>query len=57
MAGAGVPILLGAIVTVHFANGFWFNAKGGGWEYPAFWSLALFVQALIGGGFLAFTLA
>lgn len=42
--------LLGAIVLVHAANGFWFSAKGGGWEYPAFWAIALVVQALIGAG-------
>jgi putative oxidoreductase len=42
--------LLGAIVLVHAANGFWFNAKGGGWEYLALWIVALAVQALIGNG-------
>ncbi len=51
-----VPVLLGAIVTVHGANGFWFNAKGGGWEYPAFWAVALLVQALLGDGALALRL-
>ncbi len=45
-----VPVLLGAIVTVHGGNGFFFNAPGGGWEYPAFWAVALLVQALIGDG-------
>ena len=45
-----VPVLLGAIVTVHSGNGFFFNAPGGGWEYPAFWAVALLVQALIGDG-------
>lgn len=33
---AGVPLLLGTIVTVHGANGFGFANAGGGWEYPAF---------------------
>lgn len=42
--------LLGAIVLVHGANGFWFTAKGGGWEYLALWIVALVVQALIGAG-------
>lgn len=42
--------MLGAIVLVHAANGFWFTAKGGGWEYPALWAVALVVQALIGDG-------
>ena len=30
-----------------------FSNKDGGWEYPAFWSLALFVQFLLGDGSLA----
>jgi putative oxidoreductase len=46
-------VLLGAIVTVHAANGFWFSAQGGGWEYPGFWAIALIVQALLGDGALA----
>ncbi len=44
-----LPILLGAI-TVHGAAGFFFNNANGGWEYPAFWSIALVVQALLGDG-------
>ena len=47
------PILLGAIITVHAANGFFFNDLHGGWEYPAFWIVALVVQALIGDGAFA----
>ena len=47
---AAVPVLLGAIVFVHLPNGFFFSAPNGGWEYPAFWALALVVQALIGDG-------
>ena len=47
---AMVPVLLGAIVLVHGANGFWFTASGGGWEFPAFWAAALLVQALLGDG-------
>jgi putative oxidoreductase len=50
IALALIPLLLGTIVTVHGPNGFFFDAKGGGWEYPAFWSIALFVLALIGDG-------
>src|SRR5512140_332188 len=45
-----VPILLGAIFTVHGAAGFFFTNAHGGWEYPAFWSVALIVQALLGDG-------
>lgn len=48
-----VPILLGAIVTVHGAAGFFFNNPNGGWEYPAFWAVALIVQALLGDGAFA----
>jgi len=46
----GVPLLLGTIVTVHGANGFSFANAGGGWEYPAFWALALVVLFLLGAG-------
>jgi len=47
---AMTPILIGTIVTVHGANGWLFDNKGGGWEFPAFWTLALVVQALVGSG-------
>jgi putative oxidoreductase len=50
VAVALTPILLGAIFTVHGAAGFFFNNANGGWEYPAFWTVALFVQALLGDG-------
>ena len=46
----GVPLLLGTIVTVHGANGFSVANAGGGWEYPAFWALALVVLFLLGDG-------
>jgi putative oxidoreductase len=55
VAVALIPILLGAIVTVHGAAGFFFTNANGGWEYPAFWIVALIVQALLGDG--AFALA
>ena len=45
-----IPILLGAIVTVHGAAGFFFTNANGGWEFPAFWAVALAVQALLGDG-------
>jgi putative oxidoreductase len=48
-----VPILLGAIVTVHGAAGFFFSNAHGGWEYPAFWAVALVAQALLGDGAFA----
>ncbi|MCS3726857.1 DoxX family protein [Bradyrhizobium betae] len=46
----GIPILLGAIFTVHGAAGFFFTNPRGGWEYPAFWAIALVAQALLGDG-------
>ncbi|UFZ03985.1 DoxX family protein [Bradyrhizobium ontarionense] len=50
VALAAVPILLGAIFTVHGAAGFFFNNPKGGWEYPAFWAVTLVIQALLGDG-------
>ena len=35
---------------MHGAAGFFFNNPNGGWEYPAFWIVALVVQALLGDG-------
>lgn len=50
VALAFIPELIGTIVLVHGANGWLFANKGGGWEYPAFWALALLVQFLLGDG-------
>lgn len=50
VAIALTPILLGAIFTVHGSAGFFFSNANGGWEYPAFWTIALVVQALLGDG-------
>jgi putative oxidoreductase len=47
-----LPILLGAVL-VHVGNGWVFNAPNGGWEYPAFLTVAALVQALAGDGALA----
>ena len=49
VAAALIPILLGSL-WAHAGNGWLFTAKGGGWEYPAFWTVALIVQALLGAG-------
>ena len=46
---AMIPILIGATMT-HAGNGWVFSSPNGGWEYPAFWTLTLVVQALLGGG-------
>lgn len=45
-----VPILLGSIYVPHGAAGFFFSNEGGGWEFPAFWAVALLVQSLLGSG-------
>ncbi|MDB6178704.1 DoxX family protein [Paracoccus sp. Z330] len=45
-----VPVLIGTIVTVHGAAGFFFSNEGGGWEYPAFWTIGLLVSAMLGEG-------
>jgi putative oxidoreductase len=44
-----IPVLLGA-TFVHVGNGWVFSGANGGWEFPAFWTLTLAVQALLGGG-------
>ena len=44
-----LPILLGATLQ-HAGNGRLFSATGGGWEFPAFWTVTLVVQALLGDG-------
>jgi putative oxidoreductase len=50
VAIAMIPVLLGAIFTVHGAAGFFFNNANGGWEFPAFWIIGLIVLALTGDG-------
>ena len=52
VALALVPILLGA-TWAHLGNGWFFSAPNGGWEYPAFLTLAAIVQYLIGDGAFA----
>jgi putative oxidoreductase len=57
IAGIGVravsiallPVLLGALY-VHFGAGWVFTNENGGWEYPAFLTVAAIVQALLGPG-------
>jgi len=49
VALALVPILIGATM-VHAGNGWVFSNPDGGWEFPAFWTVALIVQALLGDG-------
>ena len=52
VALALVPVLLGA-TWAHAGNGWLFTSAKGGWEYPAFWTVALIVQALLGDGAFA----
>ena len=49
IAFALVPVLLGA-TWVHLGNGWLFTAPKGGWEYPAFLTLAAVAVGLLGQG-------
>jgi putative oxidoreductase len=49
-AVALVPVLLGAIATVHGPAGFFFTNPNGGWEFPALWIVVLLAVALVGDG-------
>jgi putative oxidoreductase len=51
-AVALLPIMMVATL-VHAPNGWVFTASGGGWEYPAFLSIASIVQWLLGDGHAA----
>lgn len=53
VALALVPILLGAIFTVHGPAGFFFTNPNGGWEYLALWVVALVSVGLLGDGAFA----
>lgn len=44
-----LPILIGATLQ-HIGNGWLFSAANGGWEFPAFWTVTLVVQSLLGDG-------
>ena len=45
-----IPVLLGSIYAPHGAAGFFFSNPNGGWEFPAFWIVALASLALLGNG-------
>ncbi len=47
-----LPVLLGALV-VHWPNGWLFNVPNGGWEYPAFLTVAAVTHILAGEGAFA----
>jgi putative oxidoreductase len=42
--------MLGTIVFAHGKNGWFFMNKGGGWEFPALWTVALVALFLLGDG-------
>jgi putative oxidoreductase len=44
-----LPIMIGATIQ-HLPNGWLFTAQGGGWEFPAVWTVLLLVQAGLGAG-------
>lgn len=48
-SAALVPLLIGA-TWAHAGNGWLFTAPNGGWEYPAFLTVATLAQALLGDG-------
>ena len=47
-----LPIMIGATMQ-HIGNGWMFSSARGGWEFPAFWTLLLLVQAGLGAGAFA----
>lgn len=50
VALVSVPVLLGAAIAAHWANGFGWSNAGGGWEYPVMWAAMMAALALIGDG-------
>ena len=44
------PFLIGALVAVHWPNGWVFTNPNGGWEYPAYLFVLCLAQALLGDG-------
>lgn len=50
-----VPVIVGAGYFGHASAGFFFSNEGGGWEFLAFWTVALLVQALLGDGAYSLT--
>jgi len=55
IALALVPLMIGATLQ-HAGNGWLFSGAGGGWEFPAWWTVLLGVQALLGDGAFALKL-
>ena len=49
VSAALIPVLAGAL-WVHSGNGWLFTSAKGGWEYPAFLTVAALAQGLLGNG-------
>lgn len=47
-----IPLMIGATLQ-HVGNGWVFSAAGGGWSFPALWTVLLIVQSLLGSGSFA----
>jgi len=45
--------MLGTIVFAHADNGWLFSNEGGGWEFPALWTVCLIALYLLGDGAMA----
>ena len=48
-----MAMLMAGIIRQQFPNGWIYTSTHGGWEYPAFWTVALLAQAMLGPGALA----
>jgi putative oxidoreductase len=48
-----LAVFMAGIARHQFPNGWIYTSQFGGWEYPAFWAVALLVQAGLGPGRLA----
>lgn len=48
-----IPVLLGAAIFGHWANGFGWSNAGGGWEYPVMWAGVQAALVLLGDGVYA----
>ncbi|WP_338811340.1 DoxX family protein (plasmid) [Agrobacterium leguminum] len=53
VAVAATFTILGGLVAVHWAAGFFFNNPNGGWEFPAYWIIMLLMITLLGDGAFA----
>lgn len=54
VSAALIPLLVGAGIFGHGANGWLFSNEGGGWEFPIFWAFVQGAVMLLGAGACAF---